>query len=457
MLKAFQTYSLILFFCFCGLLVFSQNNQFEKNQKGELFAIRGTVYEQGSREPIEAVDVLLNNGTYTKTDKNGKFTIKAKIGDELTVIHQSFETIFYKIQSGERIAIAITSEGASNTKQSQKSSITERFNQMIDSADVYLKKDAEKSIKFIGDALDVNISVSQSAEAHELLGDIYVYWKQHDLAIPAYSISIENAQTASAKLKLARAYFYNDDIQKSISTYYSFNHQDLSNYNKVVLYEGLGDANTKRGYLTAAIEAYKEGLTVIKKHAITPKITDLNSKIAQAYNQQGDKESTKKYFSSSLDLAEQTSKKRAVEEKIKVAEFNSDNENYESEITLRKEALQDQVLVPKTKLVSGKITIPQLDGFEILETDDIMFCEADDNYTEIYLTNNKKKLVSKTLKYIEESLKYANFARVHKSYLVNLNEIVKYVKGKGGSVVLSNEKKIMVSASKNSDLLSYFK
>lgn len=74
-----------------------------------------------------------------------------------------------------------------------------------------------------------------------------------------------------------------------------------------------------------------------------------------------------------------------------------------------------------------------------------MFCEADDNYTEIYLTNNKKKLVIKTLEYIEESLKYANFARVHKSYLVNLNEIVKYVKGKGGSVVLSNGKEIMVS------------
>ena len=66
-------------------------------------------------------------------------------------------------------------------------------------------------------------------------------------------------------------------------------------------------------------------------------------------------------------------------------------------------------------------------------------------------------MVSKTLKYIEEALVDANFARVHKSYLVNVNEIVKYLKGKGGSVVLSNGKEIMVSASKKSDLLSYFK
>ena len=131
--------------------------------------------------------------------------------------------------------------------------------------------------------------------------------------------------------------------------------------------------------------------------------------------------------------------------------------DYVTDIKSKEEALQDQVLVPKTKLVSGKITIPQLNGFEIIETADIMYCKADDNYTEIYFTNNKKKLVSKTLKYIEDSLKDANFARVHKSYLVNVNEIVKYVKGKGGSVVLSNGKEIMVSASKKSDLLSYFK
>ncbi|NRB83046.1 MAG: response regulator transcription factor [Winogradskyella sp.] len=131
--------------------------------------------------------------------------------------------------------------------------------------------------------------------------------------------------------------------------------------------------------------------------------------------------------------------------------------DYVTEIRSKEDALKDQVLVPKTNSVNGKITIPQQDGFEILETSDIMYCKADDNYTEIFLNNNKKKLVSKTLKYIEDSLKDANFARVHKSYLVNVNEVVKYVKGKGGSVVLRNGKQITVSASKKADLLAYFK
>lgn len=131
--------------------------------------------------------------------------------------------------------------------------------------------------------------------------------------------------------------------------------------------------------------------------------------------------------------------------------------HYVTDIKTKEDALQNQILVPKTKTVAGKITIPQLDGFEILNTSDILYCKADDNYTEIYLNNNKKKIVSKTLKYFEEALTSSGFARVHKSYLVNVNEVVKYVKGKGGSVVLSNGKQVMVSASKKSDLLTYFK
>lgn len=131
--------------------------------------------------------------------------------------------------------------------------------------------------------------------------------------------------------------------------------------------------------------------------------------------------------------------------------------DYVTEIKTKEDALQDQVLVPKTNAVNGKITIPLQDGFEVINTADILYCKADDNYTEIFLINNKKKLVSKTLKYFEDALNDTSFARIHKSYLVNVNEIVKYVKGKGGSVILSNGKEIMVSSAKKAELLSYFK
>lgn len=128
---------------------------------------------------------------------------------------------------------------------------------------------------------------------------------------------------------------------------------------------------------------------------------------------------------------------------------------YVEEIKTKENALQDKVLTPRVNNISGKITIPQLDGFEVLNVSDIIFCKADDNYTEIHL-QKQTIVVSKTLKYFEDALSGYPFARIHKSYLVNVNEVTKYRKGKGGSVVLSNGRELWVSANKKSELLSYF-
>ena len=129
--------------------------------------------------------------------------------------------------------------------------------------------------------------------------------------------------------------------------------------------------------------------------------------------------------------------------------------DYVREIKEKENALEDTVLRPKLKSVQGKITLPQLDGFQVLNVADILYCQADDNYTHIYL-EKKKILVSKTLKYFEEALSEFAFARIHKSYLVNVNEVVKYRKGKGGSVVVSNGKELSVSPSRKKGLLAYF-
>jgi len=129
--------------------------------------------------------------------------------------------------------------------------------------------------------------------------------------------------------------------------------------------------------------------------------------------------------------------------------------SYVAEIKEKENALEDRILKSKLNKAEGKITLPQQDGFQVLNISEILYCKADDNYTEIYL-ENKKLLVSKTLKYFEEALADYPFARIHKSYLVNVNEVIKYRKGKGGSVIVSNGKELSVSASKKKQLLSYF-
>jgi two-component system LytT family response regulator len=69
------------------------------------------------------------------------------------------------------------------------------------------------------------------------------------------------------------------------------------------------------------------------------------------------------------------------------------------------------------------------------------------------LKNNKKIVVSCTLKVIEELLEDHSFIRVHRSFVVNLNEVEKYVKGDGGYLVMSDGSEILISRNKKEELL----
>ena len=128
---------------------------------------------------------------------------------------------------------------------------------------------------------------------------------------------------------------------------------------------------------------------------------------------------------------------------------------YVCEVREKEAQLSNNVLKTKARSAVGKLTLPELEGFKVLDVSDILYCQADDNYTLVFL-ENRKILVSKTLKYLEDALFEYPFARIHKSYLVNVNEIVRYKKGKGGTVVLSNGKELSVSASRKKELLAYF-
>jgi two-component system LytT family response regulator len=104
-----------------------------------------------------------------------------------------------------------------------------------------------------------------------------------------------------------------------------------------------------------------------------------------------------------------------------------------------------------------KIVLPQMDGFEVINVNEIIRAEANDNYTNFYLTNGKTFLVSKTLKHFEELLADFDFIRTHKSHLVNLQYITKYIKGKGGQVKMSDESIVDVSPTRKKELIERFK
>ncbi len=103
---------------------------------------------------------------------------------------------------------------------------------------------------------------------------------------------------------------------------------------------------------------------------------------------------------------------------------------------------------------SSKLILSLHDSFQVIDLDELIYCETDKGYTTFYCTNNKKYIVSKTLKTFEERLTAANFTRPHQSFMVNLKYIDKY--DKSGVIYLKNDKQIPVSSRKKEEFLNTF-
>ena len=108
--------------------------------------------------------------------------------------------------------------------------------------------------------------------------------------------------------------------------------------------------------------------------------------------------------------------------------------------------------------VFPKIAVPTSDGYELIPIEQVLFCEAQDNYTYFNLKNKKKVIACRMLKDVEEELNdFPFFVRVHHSYIVNIKEVKKYVRGEGGYVIMSDESSVNVSRSRKEVLLKWFK
>ncbi|MBA6152268.1 histidine kinase [Gelidibacter maritimus] len=346
---------ILKYFLIIILSVTTQHIQAQENENNQYrFTVRGSVRESDTYKPIAKVNIEVNGGAYTVTDSDGEFRIQVKKGDELVIRHKDFETVYYTITSNERIAVKVKpalqeSFSIPQFKQSEQS-----FNALIDSAVAYQKKDAEKSIQFITEALLQSTSSKENADAYEVLADVYVHWKQYDLAVSNYRISLQNSDANEVHLKLAAAYRDNKSYQESLAQYQDLNTNSLSNWQQITLYEGLGDTYVAIKIYDKAIENYKKGLAVAQKHRINPKITDLNSKIAQTYNISGKANQAQGYFQNALSLASKENKTRSVKEKVTVADFQNTNRLYNDEIELRKEALKDIETIEKESLLDNE-------------------------------------------------------------------------------------------------------
>ncbi len=349
-MKLFKTILILYFLVFSGILQ-AQN---KTTLSGESFVLEGVVRDSETDIPISKVNIEINGGDYTTSNNVGEFSVPARIGDEIIIRSDNFKTIYYTIKDKQKITVMVESvEEIQSIKKTRSISKGKQrlFRVYIDSAKYFLKKDAKKSIEYVTKALE-SVSYNKATNqqnniAFETLGDINLYWKQNDLAVDNYKRSIaalsskKTEPAINLQIKLGLAYKLNNNYQESIFTYKELLKNRLSNYQKVVILEGLGDTYKEIKDPAKSVLNYQKGLDIATKHKILPKITDLNSKIAEVYAQSGALEEATSYYDNSLILAEKENKKRAVAEKNKVADFYNQSRDFEKEIQLREETLDE--------------------------------------------------------------------------------------------------------------------
>ncbi|MGJ8733133.1 MAG: histidine kinase [Cellulophaga sp.] len=325
---------ILLYLLFVSVIAFSQVNT------GKQFTIKGTVKTKENRNPISGVEVSATSGAIVYTDAFGAYRIKAEVGDYLLFKSLEFETVEYRIKDDEDVDVLV--EGLDEDVQLSKSALHKMY---LDSAKQFKKIDIGKSIDYIRVSLEQlgkRGNNKERAASYALLGEIYQYHKQYDLAVDNYKESLTYSTTGESQLLLANAYLLNKEYKKAEVLFLKIDGSaKLSTYKKIVLYEGLGDAYKGLKNTSKAVANYTKGLDLAKKELVKPKITDLNTKIAEAYGDANQTEEAVGYFENSLKSAKTEAPQRALEVNDRAADFYNKNSLYNEEMKLRQQSLED--------------------------------------------------------------------------------------------------------------------
>ncbi|MBC8753110.1 histidine kinase [Kordia sp. YSTF-M3] len=341
--------TLCIFLCLISFQESVAQNTSErvKKEANAPFVVRGEIRGRVNRAPVSDATIRIVGGEVVKTNAFGRFTIRTRVGDQLVIEHPSFGKEFHTVSDDESLVVLVDGFEEGDDEEVEKerqSSDLKRHKILLDSAVLFKKKDIDKSIKYIEKALENlydNNDQKQLSDSYTVLGDIYAFWEQYDLAISNYQIALKMYSTSRLWISLGMTQLLNKEYAEAIVSFNTILRNSLSRYQKTSVYEGLGDAYKALKEYDKALEYYNKGLAIAQEDLITPKITDLNSKIAENYAAKGDVKSANGLFLNSLNLASEENVNRAIVEQNRVADFYNSTNSYDKEIELRKQNLVD--------------------------------------------------------------------------------------------------------------------
>lgn len=343
-IKMISKKDILYFFIFLFVSVSAQEiNTYSQEIKT---AIKVVVKDKNTSDIIKNAEVFINGKYFIYSEVSSNYLITAKNGDQLRVSHPDFETVYHNINSEEDILVLVEDFPEETklkipiySKRDKSYRNSDFYHQYLDSAKFYKKKDIDKSLSFVEKSLKNKQSRQRNSASYKTLAAIYFYWKQYDLAVSNYKLSIQIKEDTSTKIALGNAQFLLKDFTASEKTYTELVKQKLSDYERIIVLEGLGDIDFSLKKYSTAKSYLNQALKIAKENLVMPKITDLNSKLATVFAAEGNVTQANISYKNALDLAAKENVSRILKEEETVADFYNKSNQFDDEIKLRKESL----------------------------------------------------------------------------------------------------------------------
>lgn len=364
-----------------------------------------------SGNPIAGIKVQVQGkSTFTFSDPDGNFSIKAEIGDLIVLTKNGERINAYRLDGRANYYINDESEVKGSTPSTEK---------YLDSARLYAKKDAYKSIDFVEKHLKSKKkhSAKELAQSYALLGDNYLHLKQYDLAISNYYKSLQSVENTEVQLNLGKSYSLSGNISESNNIYKTVLNKKNTVVQQIAAQEGLG--YNSENNIPKALEYYRAALSLAEKNKITSKIAELNAKIAELLAKSGNKSESNAYLQNTLRSSENEPIQQRISVQNQVADVYQTNKDFDSEIEIRKKTIAEL-----EKANVNKINVPN-NGY--MSSDDISISQLNLEIGRAYID---KKEFDKAIPYLEKSASNAKKFKdleVEKNALQKLSELYKNI------------------------------
>lgn len=215
--------------------------------------------------------------------------------------------------------------------------------------------------------------------------------------------------------------------------------------------------------VVAQAESPSEAIELIRQHKPELVFMDVMLQTGTGFDvleQLGEWDFSVIFVTAHADYAYQSFRSNAVDyllKPIRIKDLRAAIEKVKERLQANRE-LESHIIVRSTSHEQGNnlTVVPDNTGFSVLRLDEIVRCEASRNYTVLHLRNGKQVAAVRSIGDFETAFQGLGFVRVHKSHLVNLYMIRKYIRGRGGELEMSDGAMVPVARERKDELLEKF-